>query len=323
MIVGSAVYAGGRRVEYPEADKSKSGGFTWVWFQDPSEEEFASATGGFDLPLPMVGGAVATHQRARLERYGGTLFVVLKPARYMDEAERVEFGEIHVYLGRDFAITSNHGEASRLDGLRERVEKEPRLLRQGPVAVLHAVLERVVGDYVPVVEGLQSDVEEIESEVFSGNTEVSRRIYELSREVIGFRRATRPLIEAFDLLTADDEHRLSPEMRKHLLGIRSHLLRVAEQTDGVRELLSNILNVNLTLVGVEQNARMQRQNEQVQRISAWAAILIVPTIITGIYGMNFRYMPELSWTLGYPFSLALIVGVSALLYLWFRRSGWL
>ncbi len=196
------------------------------------------------------------------------------------------------------------------------MEGEPELLRRGPIAVLHAIMERVVDDYAPVVEGLENGIDEIEGEVFAGNPGVSRRIYELSREVIEFHRATRPLAGALERLTGDEAPGIDPEARRYLRGVEERVLKVTEQVEGFRELLSNILGVNLTMVSV-------KQNDQVQKISAWAAILIVPTIITGIYGMNFEYMPELFWTFGYPFTLVLMVVVSGLLYLGFRRSGWL
>jgi magnesium transporter len=174
----------------------------------------------------------------------------------------------------------------------------------------------VVGDYGPVVEGLENDIDEIESEVFAGNPGVSRRIYELSREVIAFHRATKPLTGALGSLTDEEAPDIDPEVRRYLRGEADRVLKVTEQVEGFRELLSNILGVNLTMVSVQQN-------NQVQKVSAWAAILVVPTIITGIYGMNFKHMPEIHWFLGYPLTLLLMVVVSALIYLGFRRSGWI
>ncbi len=248
----------------------------------------------------------------------------MKYAWYRDETETVEFGEVH-RLGPDFVVTVRHGKALALDGLRDRLEGEPGLLREGPASVLYAVADHIVDDYEPVVDGLENDIEEIEQEVFAGTTGVSRRIYELSREVIEFRRAVQPLTRVLERLgRGDDLYEMGIEIKRRLRDVHDHTLRTAaEQVDGFRELLSNVLNVNLTLVGVEQNAGMQRQNEVVQKISAWAAILIVPTIVTGVYGMNFQYMPELSWTFGYPFALALIALISGLLYLGFSRAGWL
>jgi magnesium transporter len=184
------------------------------------------------------------------------------------------------------------------------------------------VVNKVVGDYEPVVDGLGNDVEEIEEQVFGGNAAVSRRIYELSREVLQFRRAAQPLAKVLEHLSGESNG-LDHDVVRRLRSAHDHVLRISEQIDGFRELLSNILNVNLTLVSIEQNAAMQRQNVQVQKISAWAAIVAVPTLITGIYGMNFQYMPETHWLLGYPFALALMLVISGLLYRGFRRAGWL
>ncbi len=328
MIVDAAIYADGRRTESCSLKETrqaceKRGGFAWVGLYEPSREELDSVTRTLDLRGLAVEDAVRAHQRPKVEHYGETLFVVLKPARYVNETHTVEFGEVHAFVGRDFIVTVGHGQASDLRDLRQRLEGAPERLREGPVAVLHGVLNVVVDGYVPVVEGLGNDVDEVETEVFGGNAGVLRRIYGLSREIIQFQRAAQPLAGALERLVEGEGGHLEAETRWHLRHIHDHVLRVSEQVSAYRELLQNILNVNLTLVSIEQNARMQEQNKQVQKISAWAAILIVPTIITGVYGMNFRFMPELHWTLGYPFALLLIAAISGVLYLRFRRSGWL
>ena len=272
--------------------------------------------GEFGLHEPAVKEAVKAHTRPKVERYGEILLVVLMAARYVESSETVEFGEIHAFVGPDFIVTVRHGEVSELKEVRARLEAEPELLRKGPTAVLRAIVERVVGDYGPVVEGLENDIDEIESEVFAGNPGVSRRIYELSREVIAFPRATKPLTGALGSLTDEEAPDIDPEVRRYLRGEADRVLKVTEQVEGFRELLSNILGVNLTMVSVQQN-------NQVQKVSAWAAILVVPTIITGIYGMNFKHMPEIHWFLGYPLTLLLMVVVSGFIYLGFRRSGWI
>ena len=299
---------------------SERGGFAWIGLVEPGEEEFASVAREFDLHG--TGDEIRAHQRPKLDRYGDSLFVVLKTARYLDKDEQVEFGEVHVFVGRDFIVTVRHGEASSLEGIRKMLESQPEFLRRGPESVLWAVMDRVVGDYEPVREGLGNDVEEIEEEVFGGNAGVSRRVYELSREVLEFRRAAYPLTKVLEHLFGES-YGFDREVVRRMRRVHDHVLRVSEQIDGFRELLSNILNVNLTLVSVEQNAAMQRQNAQVQKISAWAAIVAVPTLITGVYGMNFRYMPELNWLLGYPFALMVMGVISGLLYLGFKRAGWL
>jgi magnesium transporter len=321
MIVDSAIYVNGRRgvpcsLEGTHQACRKQGGFAWVGLFEPTEEEFRSVTGEFDLHSLAVEDAIKAHQRPKLERYGDSIFVVLKSARYLDETETVEFGEIHAFMAPDFIVTVRHGKASSLEGVRQRLEGEPDLLRRGPPAVLYAIMDHVVDDYGPVVEGLENDVDEIETEVFGGNAGVSRRIYELSREVIEFYRATQPLALTLVRLIDGEVDDVDPEVRKFLRDVHDHLLRVTEQIAAFRELLSNIVSINLTLVSVDQN-------DQVKKISAWAAILAVPAIIAGIYGMNFEYMPELAWRIGYPLALIMMVLLSVMLYRGFKRSGWL
>jgi magnesium transporter len=321
MIVDSAIYVDGHRsapcpLEEIRETSHERGGFAWVGLYEPTEEEFASVAGEFGLHELAIKDAIKAHQRPKIEHYGDTLFVVLKAARYLEEKEEVEFGEIHVFVGPDFVITVRHGEASELGEARQRMEGEPDLLRRGPLAVLYTIMARVVDDYGPVADGLENDIEEIEVEVFGGKPSVSRRIYELSREVIRFHQATQPLAGALGQLVEGDTPGIDPRVRRHLRILRDSALRATERVEGFRELLSNILSVNLALIDINQN-------DQVKKISAWAAILVVPTLITGIYGMNFEYMPELSWLLGYPFSLLLMLTISLILYFRFKRSGWL
>ncbi|MGH3147738.1 MAG: magnesium/cobalt transporter CorA, partial [Rubrobacter sp.] len=324
MIVDSAVYVDGRRSENGPHESLKEtreacrreGGFAWIGLRDPGREEFEAVAGEFGMHELAMKEALKAHQRPRVEHYGQTLLVVLVAARYAGPSEAVEFGEIHAFVGPDFIVTVRHGEVSELGEVREKLEGEPEILRRGPIAVLHAIMERVVDDYAPVVDGLGNEIDEVEGEVFGGNPGVSRRIYELSRKVIRFHQAAKPLAGALERLTGDGVPGIDPEARRYLRAVEDRVLRVTEQIEGFRELLSNILDVNLTMVSV-------RQNDQVQKISAWAAILIVPTIITGIYGMNFEFMPELFWFFGYPFTLLLMVVVSVVVYVGFRRSGWL
>ena len=327
MITDSAIYVDGKRTEAPDLKGTRHacaerGGFAWVELADPDHEELVSVASEFGLPETAVRDAVKAHLKPRAERYGETLLVVLRTARYFDQEERVEFGEIHIFLGRDFIVSVRHGEASSLEGLRRGLEGQSGFLGKGTWAVLWAVIDRVVDGYDPVIDGLENDVEEIEEEVFGGDADVSRRIYELSREVLVFRRAAQPLARVLDRLSAES-HGADREVLRLMRGVHDRALRITERLDGFRELLQNILSVNLTIVSVQQNAAMQRQNVQVQKISAWAAILAVPTLISGIYGMNFRYMPELNWFFGYPFALAIMLSISGLLYLGFKRAGWL
>src|ERR687885_2014667 len=213
MIVDSAIYVEGKRLAEPNVEEPSSlreahetcreqHGVAWIGLYRPTEEEFATVAEEFDLHPLAVEDAVKAHQRPKLERYGETLFVVLRPARYLDESETVEFGEIHAFVGEDFVVTVRHGKASTLNRVRRRLESVPELLCRGSEAVLYAIMDRVVDDYAPVVAGLEHDIDEIETEVFSGNAGVSKRIYELSREVIEFQRATGPLPAILDRLTS-------------------------------------------------------------------------------------------------------------------------
>src|ERR687897_3626612 len=333
MIVDNAIYVDGRRTAEPSSLHDtheavrRQGGLAWIGLHAPTEEEFSSVAGEFGLHPLAVEDAVKAHQRPKIELYAGTLFVVLRPARYVDETETVEFGEVHVFVGEDFVVTVRHGEASELGRVRGRLEDDPELLRLGSEAVLYAVLDQVVDDYAPVVAGLENDIDEIEVEVFSGNAGVSRRIYELSREVIEFQRAIKPLPGIVGRLIGGAEN---PELQRYLRDVQDHALRVTEQVASFRELLQNILSVNLTLVGLSQNEEVKAiseasiaQNDEVKRISAWAAILFAPTLVGTVYGMNFERMPELHWALGYPFALALMLLISVSLYLVFKRRGWL
>ena len=337
MIVDNAIYIDGLRAVEPgslretyEAIRDQRG-LAWIGLYRPTEEEFASVAEEFGLHELAVEDAIQAHQRPKLERYGETLFVVLRAARYLDAPEEVEFGEIHVFVGEDFVITVRHGEAPALVEVRQRLEADPELLRRGPEAILYAIMDRVVDGYAPVVRGLENDIDEIETEVFSGNPGVSRRIYELSREVIEFQRATKPLTGILGSLIAGfEKYGIDPELQRYLRDVQDHVLQVVEQVDGFRELLQSILSVNLTLVSLAQNEEVKNlteasidQNEEVKKISAWAAILFAPTLVGTVYGMNFRNMPELEWTFGYPLALSLMVLVSVVLYLIFKRHGWL
>jgi len=322
MIVDNAIYVDGRRAAEPHSLQEtyeawrESRGFAWIGLHKPTEDEFASVAEEFGLHPLAIEDAVKAHQRPKLERYDGTLFIVLRPARYLDSTETVEFGEIHAFVGRDFVVTVRHGEASTLDRVRRRLEEEPGLLRRGPMAVLYAIMDQVVDDYEPVVEGLENDIDEIETEVFSGNPGASRRIYLLSREAIQFLRATQPLPGELEPLVEGSVGDADAELRRYLRDVLDHALKVIERIVGFRELLTNILGVNLTLVSVNQN-------DEVKKISAWAATLFAPTLVAGIYGMNFEHMPELSWLFGYPFALMLMLLVAVSLYLIFKRRDWL
>ena len=336
-IVDNAIYVDGRRTIEPnslretyEAIRDQHG-LAWIGLYRPTQEEFASVAQEFGLHELAVEDALEAHQRPKLERYGNTLFVVLRPAHYLDAPEEVKFGEIHVFVGEDFVITVRHGEAPALSVVRRRLEDDPELLRRGPEAILYGIMDRVVDGYGPVVRGLENDIDEIETEVFGGNPGVSRRTYELSREVIEFQRAVKPLNGILSgLVGGFEKYGIDPELQRYLRDVQDHAIQITEQVAGFRDLLQNILSVNLSLVGLQQNDEIKalteasiQQNDEVKKISSWAAILFAPTLIGTVYGMNFEYMPELHWLLGYPFALSLMLLVSITLYVIFKRHDWL
>lgn len=336
-VVDAAIYVRGERVESPVtiADTARllpahPGGMAWIGLFRPTEGQLRPVAEEFDLHEVAVEDAVVAHQRPKLERYGETLFVVLRAATYLDDVEEVEFGEIHVFVGPSFVLTVRHSRTPDLGAVRHRMEGDPELLARGPEAVLYAILDSVVDGYAPVVAGLQKDIEEIEVQVFRGDPTVSRRIYELSGEVIEFQRSTRPLHAMLEALVAGfTKYGTDEELQKYLRDVADHATTVTERVAGFRQSLTDILAVNATLVNQAQNEEVKRlteasiaQNEEVKRISSWAAIIFAPTLIGTIYGMNFN-MPELSWALGYPMALALMVITSVALWLVFRRRGWL
>jgi magnesium transporter len=337
-VVAAAIYRDGRRVDSPTtvADaarrlRDQRGTMAWIGLYRPAEAQLLAVAEEFGLHELAVEDAIVAHQRPKLERYGDTLFVVLRAARYLDEVEEVEFGEIHLFVGANFVLTVRHSQAPDLAAVRRRMESDPDLLRLGPEAVLYAILDGVVDGYAPVVAGLQNDIDEIETEVFGGDPKVSRRIYELSREVIEFQRATSPLLAMLTgLMAGFEKYETDDELQRYLRDVADHATTVAERVDGFRQMLADILTVNATLVSQAQNEEIKNlteasydQNEEIKKVSAWAAILFAPTLIGTVYGMNFAHMPELRWVFGYPFALALMLVVSLTLYAIFKRRGWL
>jgi magnesium transporter len=322
MIVDCAVYEAGRRRpgELPvlnacEASRQDDA-FVWIGLYEPTEEEFESVRREFDLHELAVEDAINAHQRPKLEAYGDSLFVVLKPTRYRADDGELEFGEILIFLGEGFIITVRHGEAP-LHDVRVRTENRPDLLQCGPGAALYAIVDWIVDNYQPVVAELDRHVGDLERAVFSPTpTNTAERIYDLKRDALELHAAIVPLAEPLDRL-ARGRHELIPEsLRAYFRDVHDHLLRVIAQVESCRDLLTSVLAANMTQVTV-------RQNEDMRRISAWGAIILAPTLIAAVYGMNFKHMPELKWTFGYPLALGLILVVCFALYRYFRRIGWL
>ena len=343
-VIDNAIYIDGKRAIVPTSldhtfeelrtcTDTPGHSFCWIGLLRPSTSEIDAVAAEFNLHGLAVEDTITAHQRPKRERYGDVDFIVLRPARYVDPVEVVEIGEVHLFLGPDFVITVRHAEEPDLAEVRHRLEADPDLLDNGPYAVLYAVMDKIVDDYGPVLEGLQNDIDEIEVQVFNGDPDASKRIYTLSREVIEFQRAVEPLENMFVSLREQLKERAGEsdlELRRALRDVADHATRVLERTGGFRQLLSNILTVNAALVAQRQNDEITRlteagyeQNEQVKRISSWAAILFAPTLVASVYGMNFDHMPELGWQLGYPFSILLMLLLGVGLYAIFKRRGWL
>ena len=336
-LVENAVYLDGARCAVPPSldvtfeTMAETGGVGWIGLYRPTREEVDAVAEEFGLHPLVVEDTIAAHQRPKIERYDEVLFTVLRPARYVDAEERVEFGELHIFSGPNFVVTSRYAETPDLGVVRRRLEATPDLLRRGPEAILYAVLDQVVDEYEPVVAGLQNDIDEIEFQVFDGHPGVSRRIYQLLREVIEFQRATRPLHGMIDALRAGfEKYGVDDELQRLLRDVDDHVIKIVERLAGFRALLESILTVNATLVGQRQNEEMQKlsessltQSEETRKISSWAAILFAPTLVGTVYGMNFDHMPELHWRLGYPLAVVMMFSVSVVLYLVFKKRDWI
>ena len=322
MIVKCSAYEEGLRcgddLPLEEAGKSAQGdgAFVWLGVLEPSAEEFAEIAREFDLHELAVEDAVKAHQRPKLELYGDTLFVVVKTARYVDSEEVIEIGELMLFVNPRFIVTVRHG-AGDLGPVRERIERRPDLLRLGTGMALYAILDHVVDGYEIAAQGVDVDIQEVERQVFSDDVDnPAERIYKLEREVLDFNSAVAPLSDAVDEIARGHFAVVPDELHEYFRDVHDHLRRAGGRVAGFRELLGSALHANLTQVSV-------RQNEDMRKISAWVAILAVPTMIAGIYGMNFDEMPELHWRFGYPTVLVAIAVACLLLYRRFKRSGWL
>jgi magnesium transporter len=336
-LIDNAVYVGGHRTADPasleetfETLRDRQG-MAWIGLYRPDETELRAVAAEFELHELPVQDAISAHQRPKMERYGDTLFIVVLPARYLDEVEEVEFGELHIFVGPSFVITIRQAESPDLTQVRRRLEASPELLCLGPEAILYAILDQVVDEYAPVVAGLENDIDEIEDQLFQGHPQVARRIYELSGEVIEFQRATHSLRDILQGLERGfDKYGVDIELRRSLRDVADHVERLVDRGDAFRQLLQNALTVHATLVGQQQNEEMRSlteaslaQSEEVKKISSWAAILFAPTLVGTIYGMNFDNMPELGWSLGYPMAVFLMIAMGVVLYLIFKRRHWL
>ncbi|MER6632805.1 magnesium/cobalt transporter CorA [Streptomyces sp. NPDC000987] len=331
MIVDCAIYRDGHRKDGPEdfsdalEQARAAGGFVWIGLHEPSEKEFSLVTEEFALHPLAVEDALKAHQRPKLEMYDDSLFAVLKPVVYEAESDRVSTGEVMVFLGDHFVVTVRHGEGSPLGAVRRRLEHEPEMLGRGPTAVLYAIADAVVDHYLDVATELQTDLEELEAEVFSpdggGSRRTASRIYDFKRQILEFRRATGPLALPLNRLAGSGPFGtavpyVDEQARPFFRDVSDHLTRVNESVEGLDRLVSDILSAHLAQMSV-------RQNDDMRKISAWAAMAAVPTMIAGIYGMNFDHMPELRWVWSYPAVILVMAALEVALYRLFKHRGWL
>ncbi|GAA3765527.1 magnesium/cobalt transporter CorA [Microbacterium kribbense] len=332
MLIDNGIYVAGLRVDTPTSleetydQLADHGGLAWIGLYRPTATELASLAREFALHPLAVEDAVRGHQRSKIERYGETLFIVLRPARYVDEREEVEFGELHIFVGPDFVITIRHAESPDLGRVRRRMESHGSLLERGPEAILYAILDRVVDEYQPIVQGLENDIDEIEQQLFGDRDDdaLSRRIYDLSREVGDFQRAVKPLASMLEWLRRGyDKYEVDVEVQRSLRDVLDHVIRIDERVSEFRSLLDKALTVHSALVARRQTEAALAQNDEIKKISSWAAIIFAPTLVGTVYGMNFTNMPELDWRWGYPFAIALMLGFAGTLYLIFKKRRWL
>lgn len=323
MIVDSALYQKGIRVkdagdisDFVE-EARKDGGFVWVGLASPTQEEFDHVVGELNFHPLAVEDAISAQQRPKIDEYGGLTFIVIKTVFYDESRSAITTGELMCFVDPHFIVIVRHGEGSPLASVRQEIETRPEFLAQGPFAVLHAVADRVIDGYTTIAAELENDVIQLENKVFGGNRKTfSQEIYFLKREIIEYRHAIEPLIMPLQKLVSET-YLLTPELLKPFFrDTLDHLQRACEHASGMDSLLSSALQADLAHIQV-------RQNEDVRRISAWVALAAGPTMVAGIYGMNFEFMPELGWKLSYPLLLVGLASMSGFLFYKFRKSKWL
>jgi magnesium transporter len=322
-VVNSAAYAGGLRVgEVAIQDISEvllqPDRFVWIGLHEPDGALLAEVQQEFNLHDLAVEDAALAHQRPKLERYGDSLFVVLRTAHLDRDTGEIEFGETHLFVGSNYVVSVRHGPSLPYVEVRSRCEANPGLLAKGPGFVLYSLMDFIVDQYFPLVDALEDKLEALEDNIFKQTLtrETTERIYQLKRDLLEVKRAIAPLVDMCNRLIRTDMTLIPDDVRPYFRDVYDHAIRINEMIDVLRELLTTALEANLSLVAVSQNDAMKR-------LAGWAAIIAVPTMIAGIYGMNFKVMPELEWLLGYPMAIALMLGACGFLYYKFKRSGWL
>jgi magnesium transporter len=325
MIVNCVVYSSGCKVADIPLDQvgewaARDGHFVWIGLLDPSEEEMRLVQAELGLHDLAVEDAHSAHQRPKLEEYGDGLFVVLRTVRWEPDKKSVERGETHVFVGPRYVVSIRHGDTGSYVQVRGRCESTPAHLAMGPAFVLYAIMDFVVDNYFPVIEHIEDRLGKLEERIFGAarpQRDVAQRIYQLKRLLIAAKRAVSPLVDVCNRLTRWNGHGLIPdEVRPYFRDVYDHVVRINDTVDSLRELLSSALDANLALVAI-------RQNEVMKQLAGWAAIVAAPTLLAGIWGMNFEGMPELRTWWGYPLALATIFTVMGGLYWRFKRAEWL
>ncbi|HZN52233.1 MAG TPA: magnesium/cobalt transporter CorA [Methylomirabilota bacterium] len=322
-VVASVAYANGRRlgdVAIPDISEvlEQPGRFVWIGLHDPDDEVLKEVQQEFSLHDLAIEDAARAHQRPKLERYGDSLFVVLRTAHLDRPTGAIEFGETHLFVGANYVVSIRHGASLPYVEVRARCEASPDLLAKGPVFVLYALMDFIVDQYFPLVDSFEDRLEELEDDIFQQTLtrQTTERIYQLKRNLLEVKRAVVPLVDMCNRLVRTDSALIPEDARVYFRDVYDHTIRINEMIDTLRELLTTALEANLSLISVSQN-------EAMKRLAGWAAIIAVPTMIAGIYGMNFKFMPELDWVLGYPVAMGTMLAACGFLYYRFRRSGWL
>ncbi len=321
-IVNCAAYSAGRRIADVELNKvhevlKATNQFVWIGLHEPSEDVLIKVQEEFELHDLAIEDAHLAHQRPKIELYGDSIFVVLRTAQ-MNQEHHTEFGETHFFVGPNFIVTVRHGSTVPYTEVRARCEAMPDLLSKGQGFVLYAIMDFIVDRYFPVVHDLEQELETIEDKIFKErpSRETTEQIYQLKRELLEVKRAVSPLVDICNRLMRFDIKCISEETQPYFRDIYDHAVRINEMVDNTRELLNTALEANFSLISISQN-------DTSKKFAAWAAIIAVPTMVAGFYGMNFKFMPELEWRFGYPIVVGFTVGICIVVYYFFRRAGWL
>lgn len=322
-LINSVAYKKGVRVQDVPLDQLRDAlanpdWFLWVGLYEPPEESLRVVQGAFGLHDLAIEDAHRAHQRPKLEIYEDSLFVVLRTVHLSADSSQLEFGETHVFVGERYVVSVRHGSLTSHVGMRTRCEATPHLLAKGPAFVLHALMDFIVDQYFPVEEVLREQLEQLEQEIFAGNPDrdVAGRIYRLQRDLLALKHAVSPLIEISRHLMQFESPLIPADSRFDFQNVNDHAIQLSELINGRQHLAQSALEANLALIAL-------LQNEAMKSLAAWAAILAVPTMIAGLYGMNFKYIPEIEWDYGYPVTILVMTSISLMLYRGFKKSGWL